>query len=65
MKRKITDFFKLCGLLLVILAFVWLVTANVVFKFRHPWATETETLLNIKSMVLFQKVPYSEMRPRD
>lgn len=43
----------------------WLVISNIVFAFRHPWATDIERLLYTKSALLFKKVPYSEMRPRE
>lgn len=42
----------------------WFMVANVVFAFRHPWATQTERLIHIADAVLFRKVPYSEMRGR-
>ena len=42
----------------------WMVIANLVFSFRHPWATETEKLLNIVNVLTFQSLDYDEMRPR-
>lgn len=50
-------------LLMAILA--WVVVGEVVFAFRHPWATDTERLLWIGHAMTFQKVPYETMRPRE
>ncbi len=38
--------------------------AEITFRMRHPWATETEIFLNFWSALKFQKVPYEQMRPR-
>lgn len=47
-----------------VMLIAWFMVANVVFAFRHPWATQTERLIHIADAVLFRKVPYSEMRGR-
>ena len=44
---------------------VWLAISCIIFRFRHPWATETETLLNVHNALLLKKVPYDQMRPRE
>lgn len=44
---------------------VWLVIAEAVFYFRHPWATETEAFVRMGDVLLFKEVPYEEMRPRE
>ena len=49
---------------LVIGLFAWVLVATVTFRFRHPWATETETLLNMHRVMTFQRVEYKELRPR-
>lgn len=50
---------------IVILTIVFLIysaIAGTVFSFRHPWATQTEKIVYFKELMLWQKVPYSEMR---
>lgn len=65
MKRTIDDFFNLiCGPLVIVFV-LWFFVANIVFAVRHPWATDTERLICIKEVLLFEKVPYSELRPRE
>lgn len=41
---------------------LWLVVGTMTFKFRHPWATDTEILFHIKEALLFKRVSYNEMR---
>lgn len=43
----------------------WMVVASSVFAFRHPWATDTERFLYMWQALTFQKVEYSEARPRE
>lgn len=47
------------GLLLCYVA-----AAGVVFDLRHPWATDVERLVWIRSALMFDRVPYEAMRPR-
>jgi len=49
--------------LIVLLAYVML--AQIVFAFRHPWATDTERFLYFGRALVFGKVDYSEARPRE
>jgi hypothetical protein len=49
--------------LLVLLAYVML--AQIVFAFRHPWATDTERFLYFGRALTFGTVDYSEARPRE
>lgn len=48
-----------------VLAALYVLTAYVVFSFRHPWATRTEAMLHSWSVLTFQAVPYEAMRPRE
>jgi len=48
--------------LIVLLAYVML--AQIVFAFRHPWATDTERFLYFGRALVFGKVDYSDARPR-
>lgn len=43
----------------------WFFIAQIVFSFRHPWATSTEKLVYIGKVMTFGKVPYNEARPRE
>lgn len=43
---------------------VWLAISGFVFKVRHPWVTDTETLLNLPTVMTFGTVEYEKMRPR-
>lgn len=54
-------FATIMGLIFV----AWVVIAEIVFAFRHPWASETERFLHIVDAMKFRKVPYETMRPRD
>lgn len=47
------------------LLLLWVILGSVVFHFRHPWATETECFLNLHNAMLFRRIPYGEMRPRN
>ncbi len=49
--------------LLALLAYVML--AQIVFAFRHPWATDTERFLYFGRALVFGTVDYSEARPRE
>lgn len=49
----------------MIVFFVYVLTANVVFAFRHPWATDTERFLYLGRAMVFGKVDYSDARPRE
>lgn len=48
----------------MIVFLVYVLTANVVFAFRHPWATDTERFLYFGRALVFGKVDYSDARPR-
>ena len=48
-----------------VLAALWLAISTVIFRFRHPWATETETFLHIPDAFMLRKVPYAEMSARE
>ena len=50
---------------IIVVLILWLAISCTVFRFRHPWATETETILNVHNALLFKKVSYDEMRPRE
>jgi hypothetical protein len=41
---------------------IYLSTANIVFAFRHPWATSTERFVHIGDALMFKKISYKEMR---
>lgn len=60
--RKKKNFFGECILAGILL---WVVVSVVAFRFRHPWATETETFVHWIEVLTFERVPYSDMRPRD
>ena len=44
---------------------VYVLVAQSVFAFRHPWATDTERFLYFGRAMVFGKVDYSEARPRE
>lgn len=52
------------SLYLLLALILWVSLSSVIFRLRHPWATETETLLNLHNAVLLRKVAYEDMRPR-
>ena len=49
----------------MIVFLVYVLTANVVFAFRHPWATDTERFLYFGRAMAFGTVDYSDARPRE
>lgn len=63
-KYQIKEWAQLIGVGVLIVGFLWICAATIVFRFRHPWATETESLLNIHHALMFDKLSYDEMRPR-
>jgi len=46
------------------LALLYVVTASVVFRLRHPWATQTETFVNMGTVLTFGSLDYEASRPR-
>lgn len=45
--------------------FGYVLIAQSVFAFRHPWATDTERLLYFGRALGFGKVDYSDARPKE
>ena len=35
----------------------WFLVAEIVFAFRHPWATDTQRLVHTPDALLFRKIP--------
>lgn len=44
-------------LALTLVCVVYVGIASMVFRFRHPWATETQAFLHIKDVVTFSAIP--------
>lgn len=49
----------------LIVLFAYVMLAQIVFAFRHPWATDTERFLYFGRAMVFGMVDYSEARPRE
>jgi hypothetical protein len=49
----------------LIVLFAYVMLAQIVFAFRHPWATDTERFLYFGRALTFGTVAYSEARPRE
>lgn len=47
---------------IIIIVMFWFVVAGVVFRLRHPWATETEIFVNMDKALGFRKVSQNEIR---
>jgi hypothetical protein len=47
---------------LTVISFIYLIIANAVFAFRHPWATDMERFIHIGDALMFNKISYKEMR---
>ena len=66
MWNRITEQFKHIiysnSIYLLFGVWIYLVTANIVFAFRHPWATSTERFVHIGDALMFKKISYKEMR---
>lgn len=45
-------------------AVAYLIVASVVFRFRHPWLTDTELIVHTIDALTFRSVPYRDARPR-
>jgi len=43
---------------------LYVLVAQMIFAFRHPWATDTERFLYFGRALAFGTVTYSEARPR-
>lgn len=65
MKRQFFDFLNVISGGLFVVFILWLFVGMTVFSVRHPWATSTEKWICIKEVLLFEKVPYSGLRPRE
>jgi len=44
---------------------LYVLVAQMVFAFRHPWATDTERFLYFGRALAFGTVDYSDARPRE
>ena len=66
MWNRITEQFKHIiysnSIYLLFGVWIYLSTANIVFAFRHPWATSTERFVHIGDALMFKKISYKEMR---
>lgn len=62
MWNRITRVYKDILYLTIIIGLIHLIIANLVFAFRHPWATDMERFLHIGDALMFNKVSYKEMR---
>jgi signal peptidase I len=47
---------------LTVVFFIYLIIANAVFAFRHPWSTDMERFIHIGDALMFNKISYKEMR---
>ena len=47
---------------LTVVSFIYIIIANAVFAFRHPWATDMERFIHIGDALMFDKISYKEMR---
>lgn len=56
-RRLRTELYLFCiSIVLGGLLLLWLTVASFVFRFRHPWMTETQLFLHPIKTLLFQKV---------
>ena len=60
--RVFKESFYSTAIYLLFGVWIYLVTANIVFAFRHPWATSTERFVHIGDSLMFKKISYKEMR---
>jgi hypothetical protein len=44
---------------------LYVLVAQTVFAFRHPWATDTERFMYFGRALAFGTVDYSDARPRE
>jgi hypothetical protein len=51
--------------LAVIVAVLYVDTAFLVFRFRHPWATETQVVLSWRAALTFHSIPQHYLDPPD
>ena len=47
---------------LLLVTAIYIIIANIVFAFRHPWATDMERFIHIGDALMFDKISYKEMR---
>lgn len=47
---------------IIVVLITWMVVGEAVFRFRHPWATETEIFMNMDKALGFRKVSQNELR---
>jgi hypothetical protein len=63
-KSKINEFFQRTLTVLLVAIFLWIIVSSMIFRFRHPWATDTELFLHIPNAFMLETIPYNEMRGR-
>jgi len=47
---------------IIVVLIMWMFVGVTVFHFRHPWATNTETIMNMDKALGFRKVSIKELR---
>lgn len=51
------------GILLIMIA-IYFSVAGIAFKYRNPWATDAEVIMNIGKLLRFEKADYYETKAR-
>lgn len=60
--RRVSNIFKAAAAGTIILFLLWVWVAATIFRFRHPWATDTEIFMHLGDAVMLRKISYQEMR---
>lgn len=61
-RRTIPGGFALASLLFVPMLYIFV--ASAAWRFRHPWATDTEVLLHLWDAMCWRSTAYEDFRPR-
>lgn len=54
-----------CLPILLVALVIYLMAAEIVFQFRHPWMTSTERFLHTPDALQFKQLRYEDVRPRE
>ena len=49
----------------MVIVLIYVLVSQMVFAFRHPWATDTERFMYFGRALAFGTVDYSDARPRE
>jgi hypothetical protein len=60
--QRIADILKMVFSTLFLLVMLWVSCASIVFRYRHPWATDMEMIMRLDDVLMMRDLDYSDFR---